>query len=76
MEAKFIPRVTPHVKTGVETPIQVCHARARSLQASANIPKKYKNITYPAAFMLSMQLQGLEMININSVTKSRIEYLT
>ena len=65
-------RATPQMNTVVETPIQLCHVRARLLQASANILKNYKNVTYPAAFMLSMQLQGLEIINIDNVTKMRI----
>ena len=69
MEAQFIPRATSQMNTGVETPIQVCHARARSLQASKNVPKQYKNGTYPAAFMLSMQLEGLKIIDMMVLLK-------
>ena len=39
MEAQYTPRATPQQNTGVKTPIQICHARARSLQASTNVPK-------------------------------------
>ena len=63
------------MNTGVETPIQVCYTQARSLQAYANMPKGYKNITYPHAYMLAMQLQGLEVITIGEVTQSHIDYL-
>ena len=76
MEAQYTPRATPQQNTGVETPIQVCHARARSLQASVNVQKQYKNVTYPMAYMLLLQLQGLEVIKIDGVLKTRIEHLT
>ena len=72
---QYTPRATPQQNTGVETPIKVCHSRARSLQASANIPKKYRNIMYPPAMMLALQLQGLEIIEVNNVKKTRIEHL-
>ena len=54
----------------------MCHSRARSLQASANVPMKYKNIMYPPAMLLSMQLQGLEVVTVGGVKQTRIEHLT
>ena len=57
----YTPRTMLQQNTEVETPIQVCHVCLILLQASANIPEKYKNIMYPPAFMLSMQSQGLEV---------------
>ena len=73
---QYTPRATPQQNTGVETPIKVCHSRARSLQASANVPMKYKNIMYPPAMLLSMQLQGLEVVTVGGVKQTRIEHLT
>ena len=73
---EYTPRATPQQNTGVETPIKVCHSRARSLQASANIPSKYRNVMYPPAMILALQLQGLEVVEVDGVSKTRIEHLT
>ena len=74
VEANWTPRATPQPNR-VENPIYVVCMRARILHAAANVPDQHKNILFPQAVMHSHVMRGLEVIDIDGVTKSRFEHL-
>ena len=44
--------------------------------AAANVPDTMKNILFPYAVRHAWKLKGLEVIDIDGVSKSRVEHLT
>ena len=75
IEPEYTPRATPQMNTGVETPIKNCARKARIMQADANVPHEFKNILFPPSYKCALQLQGLEVITVNNVSKCRIAHL-
>ena len=73
VEANWTPRATPQPNR-VENPIYVVCMRARTLHAAENVADQHKIIRFLQAVMYSNVVRGLEVINIDGVTKFRFEY--
>ena len=70
---EWTPRDTPQ-QNRVENPIFVCCMRARTLQASANVPNDMKNVLFPYAYKCAFDCRSLEVINVHGVMKTRAEH--
>ena len=69
IEPEYTPRATPQMNTSVETPIWNCAKKARIMHADANVPQTFESILFPPAYHCALQLQGLEVITLNNVSK-------
>ena len=75
IDYEFTARDTPQQNHLAEIAISNINNRGRALLYRAHVPKRHKRKLFREAWLTAVKLDGLEVVTLNHITKTRYEHL-